>query len=207
MPSHVASRRSLTQRLLIPLLSAGVLAFGAPAALASNTLNTLWDLTYPSSASNNVVVCALCHDQTSPSRTDLPIRTNDYGIALQNNPNIASNPTLAFEQVEPLNSDSDPGGYTNLEEINLGTQPGWTVGDTVPFSSTVLLDPNGDEPPVADAGANVTGTVGETIQFDGSGSTDDGTIVDYAWTFGDGGTETVTSFLTLTALPAPIRSP
>jgi PKD repeat protein len=42
-------------------------------------------------------------------------------------------------------------------------------------------------PPVADFTATVDGA---RVDVDGSGSTDDGTIASYAWTFGDGGTAT-----------------
>ncbi|MCA9912269.1 MAG: PKD domain-containing protein, partial [Anaerolineae bacterium] len=51
-----------------------------------------------------------------------------------------------------------------------------------------LITPTGNTPPVADAGADITvsdtdGLAGETLQLDGSASTDaDGTIVSYAWT-------------------------
>lgn len=42
-------------------------------------------------------------------------------------------------------------------------------------------------PPVADAGGPYSGSIGVAIAFDGTGSADpDGTIVSYAWTFGDG---------------------
>lgn len=42
-------------------------------------------------------------------------------------------------------------------------------------------------PPVANAGPNKTGVVGQPVTFDGTGSTDqDGTIISYAWQFGDG---------------------
>jgi len=45
----------------------------------------------------------------------------------------------------------------------------------------------GNQPPVVDLNGPYTGTVGEVITFDGSGSSDpDGTIVSYEWDFGDG---------------------
>ena len=43
------------------------------------------------------------------------------------------------------------------------------------------------KPPLADAGGPYTGTAGEEVLFDGSGSFDpDGAIVFYFWDFGDG---------------------
>jgi len=40
--------------------------------------------------------------------------------------------------------------------------------------------------PVADAGPDQSGSVGTPVAFDGTGSTDDGAIVQYDWDFGDG---------------------
>jgi len=54
---------------------------------------------------------------------------------------------------------------------------------------TVTDSPN--DPSVADAGSDQAAVVDETVEFNGSGSTDpDGTIVSYDWDFGDGGTGT-----------------
>jgi PKD repeat protein len=53
--------------------------------------------------------------------------------------------------------------------------------------TTITVKGAANVPPVADAGASVFGTVGQTVSFNGSGSSDqDGSIVSYAWTFGDG---------------------
>ncbi|MGZ5482172.1 MAG: PKD domain-containing protein, partial [Pyrinomonadaceae bacterium] len=55
-------------------------------------------------------------------------------------------------------------------------------------SRSVTVTP-GNQPPVANAGGPYSGVVGQNAAFSGSGSVDpDGSIVSYAWTFGDGGT-------------------
>ena len=89
---------------------------------------------------------------------------------------------------------------TDLGHLGYGETLGY---DYAPGSYTVTLtvtDSNGctdtdDEAveiaefvgPTADAGPDKTALIGETVQFDGSGSCDpDGTIVAYEWDFGDG---------------------
>ena len=60
------------------------------------------------------------------------------------------------------------------------------AGDTNSSSITVTIS-DGNTPPVADAGGPYAGTVGSPVVFDASASTDtDGSIVSYAWDFGDG---------------------
>jgi PKD repeat protein len=68
---------------------------------------------------------------------------------------------------------------------------GSSVNVTVPAQSiTLLVVPAGTTniPPVATAAANPTSGIAPlTVSFDGTGSNDpDGSIVSYAWTFGDG---------------------
>jgi PKD repeat protein len=46
-----------------------------------------------------------------------------------------------------------------------------------------------NQPPVANAGGQYSGTAGIAVQFNGGGSSDpDGSIASYSWNFGDGGT-------------------
>ncbi|KKL75901.1 hypothetical protein LCGC14_2050260, partial [marine sediment metagenome] len=64
----------------------------------------------------------------------------------------------------------------------------FTVDNTAPSVSitSITQEPLPNDPPVANAGGPFSGTAGKTITFDGSLSTDDGTILFYLWNFGDG---------------------
>jgi len=151
-------------------------------AFARSTYLTEWEFFYPDSRSDNNAQCALCHLEYDDSGG-----YNAYGNAIRLQ--SQSLPlTTRFANVESMDSDGDPGGYTNIEEINASTQPGWTVGDAVPTGVTGDLDPTStvDDPPVADAGGPYAGTTGVSLSFDGSGSTDDNGISSYDWDFGDG---------------------
>lgn len=72
-------------------------------------------------------------------------------------------------------------GNANLGLIDLIPAEVQAIADALAGGS------NTPQAPVADPGAAYNGVVGTAIQFDGSGSIDaDGTIVAYAWDFGDG---------------------
>jgi PKD repeat protein len=193
------SKPQLLRLKLLPIAVSLVTLAPVTAVQAESSFLNAWQSRYPSSLSDENVAasgrdCTLCHDPDSRSRL------NAYGWDyMQSGRNFAA--------IENLDSDNDPTGSTNLEEINLNTQPGWTTGATneiYNFSSLLTsaalppsgvagdLDPaDGNQPPTADANGPYTGTEGIPVAFDGSGSNDlDGNIVAYDWDFGDGSTGT-----------------
>ena len=66
------------------------------------------------------------------------------------------------------------------------------LGGTVepPPSLPPPPSPPPNESPVSNAGPDQSAEAGQTVSFDGSSSTDDGTIISYDWDFGDGATAT-----------------
>lgn len=61
-------------------------------------------------------------------------------------------------------------------------------GATSPPATTTVTVSVGLQPPVANAGGPYSGSIGVPVAFTGTGSRDpDGSIVSYAWNFGDGG--------------------
>ncbi|MEQ1859335.1 MAG: PA14 domain-containing protein [Chthoniobacteraceae bacterium] len=70
-----------------------------------------------------------------------------------------------------------------------GTTP--AVFDNFRYFTTAATPPPVNQPPVANPGGPYAGTVGQAISFNGTSSGDpDGSVVAYAWTFGDGGAAT-----------------
>lgn len=62
-----------------------------------------------------------------------------------------------------------------------------TASQSTSDTAFITVD-NVNDPPVADAGADQSAYTGDTVYFDGSGSTDDRGIVSYSWNFGDDAT-------------------
>jgi len=170
------------------LVFLGALAI-SPAVLATSGELSSWRSTYPNSTSadNLASPCALCH-------TDKYSEFNSYGWAYRTN-------GFSFSAIESLDSDGDPGGASNLDEINANTQPGWTEGPNnvinggavstnalPPEISAGMYDPAAtNQPPVADIGGPYNGTQNIAVEFDASNSSDaDGSIASYGWDFGDG---------------------
>lgn len=114
------------------------LALGAAPALARPSIADAWDALYegpsspcgvPSNAMQNVFQgtgtrCQFCHEETSGLEPwngygwDLRVGIVDQGMTVPQ----------ALLGAQGLNSDLDPGGSSNLDEICADTQPGWTPG-------------------------------------------------------------------------------
>ncbi len=138
-------RKTLVASSLAALLGVGAL-LSAPAAQATSNTGAVWALlAYPDSLSDNAAsdsdgyFCSLCH------LTEAGAGYNPYGNAMRPYISLGSTQAeilAAFQAIEGLNSDADPGGFTNIAEINAHTQPGWTEGDAVPNPLLDnLLDP------------------------------------------------------------------
>ncbi|MCI0506598.1 MAG: PKD domain-containing protein [Gammaproteobacteria bacterium] len=185
--------------LIAALLGAGAL-IAAPAVYASSNGLADWRDTYPNSNSDDAG-CQLCHGSSTN-------QLNAYGrnicLAFAADGARPGDWGQTYLDIEPLDSDGD--GSANGTEIANNTQPGWTSGgfnplyiadftqgcaqiaadSTVPNSVPLPYDISFTGDPIANPNGPYAALVGETITFDGSGSTDDGEIVRYDWSFGDG---------------------
>ena len=117
------------RKISIPFVCIIALFVYTGSALALGSYLGSWDAIYPNSTSDNIS-CQLCH------QSNFAFNFNPYGDAISN-----ANGTLddRIRAVESQDSDSDPGGFTNIEEINANTQPGWKFGDN--GDPAVPLDP------------------------------------------------------------------
>ncbi len=110
-------------------------------ALANNDIASRWDSMYAGrSSSHQSAGCQLCHVDSNPTGSGSP--WNAYGNTLR--PLPLPRATAAIDAkllaAEPTNSDGDPTGATNLEEILQSTQPGRTGSGLDPPPATLSID-------------------------------------------------------------------
>ncbi len=133
--------------ITIALLVACDTTFASPQFLAE------WKNIYPSSVSSQRN-CQLCHANAEGGEP-----WNPYGFEIRDiylEQFGSTQISLAIRSVEQNNSDNDPQGRSNIEEIKAGSDPGWAIepinrwifknGDTFsdrhfPFESTSDLEP------------------------------------------------------------------
>ena len=184
------------QRTLASALIAAAAFIAIPAANATSAALGDWRIIYPASNSDDAG-CQLCHGSSTS-------QLNAYGrdICLENGGTVPSDWSANLMAIEGLDSDLDPNAFDNVMEIVNDTQPGWTTAvnplysaetciqvaadSTVPNGVPLPYDPVVSGDPIANPGGPYQALVGETMTFDGSGSVDDGTIVNWNWDFGDG---------------------
>ena len=139
----VRSRRQLAVALSA---SAVALTLSTTALAKSSYLNT-WQGLYPGSQSDNNVIagtgqsCQLCHavsgNYDSFNAYGWEMRGYMQGMSL----------SAAIQACEPIDSDLDPTGSSNLAEISADAQPGWTPGPNNTFYFKNGSTQSGQTPP------------------------------------------------------------
>ena len=115
------------------LAALGLLMATPYAYAASSYLNT-WTGIYAGSMSDNNAGCQICHAASTQN-------LNPYGKSFCDQ---GGNTTSRIQAIENVNSDADPTGATNIEEILASTQPGWTTGNVNPIYSRGNCNPTGN---------------------------------------------------------------
>ena len=142
MNAATNSARSILARLAASAALLSLVSMAAPAPPFSSYAST-WSGLYPNSASLANVVngtgtsCQLCHQSTGGGDG-----YNAYGWAIKQLVDGGQASATAMGNVEGADSDGDPGGFSNLDEIVSGAQPGWTAG----ANNTIYFD-NGSTTP------------------------------------------------------------
>ena len=195
-------KHSFSKWLLMASLLAAFALIAVPVINATSKAMGHWRDTYPNSNSDDAG-CQLCHGGSTG-------QLNNYGkdlcLEFEKNGFVPSDWGPTIKAIEGKDSDLDPNASSNGLEIANDTQPGWTTAanplyvadftqgcvevaadSTVPNSVPLPYDLAVTGDPIANPGGPYEALTGETIIFDGSGSTDiGGSIVRYDWTFGDG---------------------
>lgn len=171
----ILALRCFTASLALPVL--GLAAPNPDVFLQVTTL-------YPNSLSISNASCFMCHEDAQGNQP-----WNGYGWGIRQNINGGMTIAQAILAMEPLDSDGDPGGSTNLEEIMSDSQPGWTEGSnntvhfingsttsgvTAPAGISGDLDPSStigtsycsSAPNSAGAGAELTASGSTSVQAD-----------------------------------------
>jgi PKD repeat protein len=132
--------------------------------------------------------------QASVTSGDAPLEIDFTGSGTDSDGTIVSW-SWAFDDggtsslQSPSHTYATPGNYTARLEVT--DNQGNTGVDTIDITVSDPPPPPSNEPPTASANASVTsGDAALEVDFTGSGSDTDGTIVSWSWTFGDGGTST-----------------
>ena len=189
------------QRALVSVLIVAGAFIAAPAAYAFNAALGDWRATYINSNSDDAG-CQLCHGSSTS-------QLNAYGkdLCIETSGTVPSDWSETIKAIEGVDSDLD--AFDNKMEIVNDTQPGWTTADnplyladsnpkeglpcrlvaddsTVPSIVPLPYDLFVSGDPIANPGGPYQALVDVEVTFDGSGSTDDGTIESWEWDFGDG---------------------
>jgi len=149
---------------------------------------------YCGGVATNVTAPLGCTATTTPTFTWLPApQALDYWLLVANSPDFSAPTTTWYVNASTTGTSYSPGvtfvpNMTYYTKVKTHVAPGSVAGS---WSPTVSFVPGciPNQPPVARAGGPYSGSPGQAIQFNGAASTDpDGTVVSYAWTFGDGAT-------------------
>ncbi|MBW2244952.1 MAG: right-handed parallel beta-helix repeat-containing protein [Deltaproteobacteria bacterium] len=157
---------SIARRRLIPLLLSVFVTLAAGTALAfPKTLNDWQDRYGAISSSGDSASCQLCHGNDKGGSPwngygwDMRDALADLSCDLDGDNDVSNDE--AFFCIEMLNSDNNVGdAITNIDEIGLNAQPGWTEGpnntlytqsgtidNVLPPDGIGKIDPDGSEPP------------------------------------------------------------